>query len=395
MFPVNSLFPLDRRTASLFASTLCYLTRNFLFSERRMNLVEAVDFDVLVLLSGIMIVNFIMVHQKETRWAIEQLQHLIKTNPRKGFWVVSFASFMISPFLTNDGVCLLFVEPILNAFDDIADENLTNIEQVNTEAPPLQSVDLAKSSQMKLEKSDAFYFLISLACSSNIGSALCYTGNPQNMIVAQNSIDVLPPYLFFLYMILPSSAAFIVTTHCIQYYWLTDREKKENEKIHGSSEKTNSWGQCLCYEELQSVNTSDSAADLLSPRSRARNNTILGRFTNYIVATPIPFMMFAVAFIMIILIFCNIMSISGLVCVTAVVMVVSSVCGAQWSKKMIWVQSDTAASSSSVVSGNTSPQMYDSLSAEEKKENIEQFYEEMFNSIGTNVHAPIKCVCFT
>ena len=46
MFPVNRVFPLDRRSVSLFSATLCYLTRNFLFSERKMNLVEAVDFDV-------------------------------------------------------------------------------------------------------------------------------------------------------------------------------------------------------------------------------------------------------------------------------------------------------------------------------------------------------------
>jgi Na+/H+ antiporter NhaD/arsenite permease-like protein len=35
------------------------------------------------------------------------------------------------------------------------------------------------STLFALEKGDAFYFLISLACSSNIGSALTYTGNPQ------------------------------------------------------------------------------------------------------------------------------------------------------------------------------------------------------------------------
>ena len=43
-------------------------TRAFLFGgESKMDLVEAVDFDVLVLLSGIMAVNYIMVHQQETK----------------------------------------------------------------------------------------------------------------------------------------------------------------------------------------------------------------------------------------------------------------------------------------------------------------------------------------
>ena len=47
---------------------------------------------------------------------------LIKNNPRKGFWATSFAAFMISPFLTNDGVCLLFVEPILSSFAELPDD---------------------------------------------------------------------------------------------------------------------------------------------------------------------------------------------------------------------------------------------------------------------------------
>jgi Na+/H+ antiporter NhaD/arsenite permease-like protein len=192
MFPVNRLFPLDRRSVSLFSATLCYLTRNFLFDERKMNLVEAVDFDVLVLLAAIMIVNFIMIHQKETKWLIVELQKLIKKNPRKGFWATSFAAFIISPFLTNDGVCLLFVEPILNAFAELpAEDDATiaaQLDELKNERRPLSDTETntsllesnAKNAKpMNLERFDAFYYLISLSCSANIGSALCYTGNPQ------------------------------------------------------------------------------------------------------------------------------------------------------------------------------------------------------------------------
>lgn len=62
-----------------------------------------------------------------------------------------------------------------------------------------------------LTREDAFYFLLALACSTNIGSALTYTGNPQNMIVASDAIDVMPPYKFTLYMILPSLVTWFIS----------------------------------------------------------------------------------------------------------------------------------------------------------------------------------------
>lgn len=163
-FPVNPLIPLDRRSCSIVGATACYLSRVIFFPSSKMDLVDAIDFDVLVLLAGIMAVNFVVVHQKETKKAITWIQTLIRDDPRKGFWITSVIVFLTSPFLTNDGVCLLFVEPILAAFTGIAARN--SISEVS------QSVET-------LRKSDAFFFLISLACSSNIGSALTYTGNPQ------------------------------------------------------------------------------------------------------------------------------------------------------------------------------------------------------------------------
>ena len=169
LFPCNRFVPLDRRTVAILGATLCYATRAFIFPNHKMNLEAAVDFDVLVLLAAIMAINFIIVHQKETKSLIDYVQVQIRENPKKGFWLVSFAAFIVSPFLTNDGVCLLFVEPILNAF-----------ESLNNAQPPKELPEFTgDSSMMILEKGDAFYFLISLACSSNIGSALTYTGNPQ------------------------------------------------------------------------------------------------------------------------------------------------------------------------------------------------------------------------
>lgn len=165
-FPVNGVIPLDRRSCAIIGATACYLSRIILFPSNQIDTVDAIDFDVLVLLTGIMTVNFVVVHQKETKRVISWVQKLIQEKPRKGFWVTSVIVLLTSPFLTNDGVCLLFVEPILDTF--IAR---------NSESDRLPTSDAPGS--IFLERSDAFYFLIALSCSSNIGSAMTYTGNPQ------------------------------------------------------------------------------------------------------------------------------------------------------------------------------------------------------------------------
>ena len=106
-----------------------------------------------------------MVHQKESKAVIRHTQTVVKENPRLGFWLISVAAFLLSPFLTNDGVCLLFVEPILNAFESV-DEGRMMAEN-----------------GFELRKSDSTFFLLALACAANIGSALTYTGNPQVVLI--------------------------------------------------------------------------------------------------------------------------------------------------------------------------------------------------------------------
>ena len=48
-----------------------------------------------------MVVNFCVVHLKETKACISYVQKLIQKNPRAGFWSVSAAAFCMSAFLTN------------------------------------------------------------------------------------------------------------------------------------------------------------------------------------------------------------------------------------------------------------------------------------------------------
>lgn len=59
LFPLNRLITLDRRSVSVLGATLCYAAR--LFTNNGMDILNAIDFDVLVLLASIMVstpVNF-------------------------------------------------------------------------------------------------------------------------------------------------------------------------------------------------------------------------------------------------------------------------------------------------------------------------------------------------
>jgi len=57
LFPSNRVIPLDRRTISVACATVCYVTRRFLFKADRqtLDIRDAIDFDVLLLLAAIMV----------------------------------------------------------------------------------------------------------------------------------------------------------------------------------------------------------------------------------------------------------------------------------------------------------------------------------------------------
>eukprot|EP01034_Spumella_vulgaris_P024578 gene24578-30944_t len=325
-----------------------------------MNVLHAIDFDVLVLLASIMIVNHIVVHLKETKKVIVYLQTLVQENPEGGFWMIALASFALSPFLTNDGVCLLFVEPILNAFENTIriDEEMEN------------GGSLTATNKSKLQTADAVYFLLALACSSNIGSALTYTGNPQNMIVATDSIGVMPSYKFLIYMLLPSLFAWLVTMKWIQRCWRLNREQIEaaavqNMLLCGADPEANNadsteltvetsrvpfprfnipW--CGCDEpgvtSPYSMSGKGSLAGTRSPlsptRRRARasdSNKGMKRVVR-VVTSPFPYMVLILLALMIIMIFVDVMPISGLICVSAIVMVLCVVVGNHWRNQKVW-----------------------------------------------------------
>lgn len=403
-FPNNDYIPLDRRTASVIAGTLCYVTRNFFFPNNKLNVEEAVDFDVLLLLAAIMCINYIVVNQKETLAVVEYVQNQIRDKPKNGFWLVAFSAFLASPFLTNDGVCLLFVEPILNAFSEIINES-----EEETKKKEEEDVDFNANNDFKLDKKDALYFLLGLACSSNIGSALTYTGNPQNMIVSQDAVGVMPPYLFLAYMLLPSLSGWLITLLWIQRCWMRMRGDLSNERrersshfkqISGNPMIDSQSGHSVSTEmdektiEMATVDTeralmlqeaindrrkrykkkpldlvifnkkSTDGEEFGMSSMEPKKQTMLKKVAKIIVS-PFPYAMMMIMAIMIALIFIDIMSIAGLVCMTAVVMTVILVLGNHWQGLPIFGGHEDAPP----------------LTAEEKKMNTSLFFDELFDSI--------------
>lgn len=418
-FPYNRIFPLDRRTASAIAGTLCYVTRAFLFPDHPMDLVDAIDWDVIILLAGIMCINYIVVNQKETKNIEEYVQNQIKYSPKNGFWLVSTAAFVVSPFLTNDGVCLLFVEPILSAFEGISgstgsSHGSTGGSSHGGSSHGSESAGL--DSGFALEKTDAIYFLLGLACSSNIGSALTYTGNPQNMIVSSSSIDVMPPYLFLVYMLIPSISSWLITLMYIQRCWEHERAVRTrglsllnpnapvgkhqaistNPMMIGDGsyhdDETGSVATVEHERQIKQISAVDKnrafvLQQTINERRAKKNrklltlvefnkqiethehrdppaNTIARRVAKVLIS-PFPYAIMILMAIMIALIFVDIMSIAGLICVTACVMTLCLVMGNHYLGMPIFGGDETAAP----------------LTSEEKSMNTSLFFDELFDSI--------------
>lgn len=357
IFPSTYLFPLDRKTVATFGATLCYVTRTFIF-RGNFDIIGAIDFNVLVLLASIMVINHIVVHLPEVKKLIKVVQQAVLKSPVRGFWLISFVTFVVAPFLTNDGVCLLFVEIICEIFEE---------KELPSDFRP----------ELQLERADAPYFLLTLACSSNIGSALTYTGNPQNMIVGQEAISVLSPARFIGYMMIPSLFSWGLTTWWIQRCWLQARKQGQLVTssnplcLNTASKETESndrsrfgaFPQAVdleqsalkaetevatqtCQQQLLQLTCSENqsssfALSPLSPRKqRQQQREAVVQKMVFMISSPIPYLIVMLLIFMIVMIFVNVMSISGLVCITAVVMVSTLVLGTLCRGQEVWAEVD-------------------------------------------------------
>jgi Na+/H+ antiporter NhaD/arsenite permease-like protein len=84
------------------------------------------------------------------------------------------------------------------------------------------------------------------------------------------------------------------------------------------------------------------------------------------IKNPVPYMALVLLAVMICLIFVDVMSISALVCISAMVMVISLVVGNHWRGHSIWVEDGLG---------------HEKLSAAERVEVLEEFFEELFKGI--------------
>lgn len=141
---------LDRPAAGLIGAVLMVLCGVL----SRNDALRAIDFPTLALLLGMMIV----IHYATASGLLNHLARLMivrSRNARQLLWMVCWASGLLSALFVNDTICLLMT-PLLLA--------------------------VCKRTRLPAEP-----HLLALATSSNVGSAMALTGNPQNMLIGQSS----------------------------------------------------------------------------------------------------------------------------------------------------------------------------------------------------------------
>lgn len=226
LFPMNKYVPLDRRLVSVFGAILCVLIM-FIFDEGKgINIGSEVDFPVIIVLTSIMAINFILLKQSYVRDFLYNLKDLIAEDLNKGYYWLCTFSFIISPFILNDGLCLMIVHPLLDAFVN---------SSIYSESSALQ----LKSKHIltpTFAPTDPFYYLIGVVCSANIGSVLTYSGNPQNILIAAHLSKYMNCGIFFLLMFLPAFISWIITIYFINFYRLK-ASREFFEKYYKSHEK--------------------------------------------------------------------------------------------------------------------------------------------------------------
>ncbi|MBI3595622.1 MAG: anion transporter [Nitrospirae bacterium] len=157
--------PIDMITASLIGAALMILTGALPLSE----VPKALDWNTLLLLLGMMVVITHLELAGFFEWVAVRIIAAVRS-PLQLLSLLVFASGILSAFFVNDTICLLFT-PIL----------LQTIKPLGLRPTP---------------------YLIALATSSNIGSAMSVTGNPQNVYIGTHSGT---PYLSFLVALAPVS----------------------------------------------------------------------------------------------------------------------------------------------------------------------------------------------
>jgi len=146
----NAPGKLDRPSAGLIGAVLMVMCGVLTRAEA----FQAVDLSTLALLLGMMIV----IHYATSSGLLDHLAHALiarSHSARQLLWIVCACAGVLSALFLNDTICLLMTPMVLT---------------------------LCRRARLPAEP-----YLIALATSSNVGSVMTLTGNPQNILVGQSS----------------------------------------------------------------------------------------------------------------------------------------------------------------------------------------------------------------
>jgi Na+/H+ antiporter NhaD/arsenite permease-like protein len=146
----NSPRKLDRPTAALIGGVLMVICGVLTRAEA----LKAIDFGTLALLFGMMVV----ICPASSAGLLDRIAEALVGHghsARQMLWIVCLAAGMLSALFVNDTICLIMTPLLLSA---------------------------SRSARLPAEP-----YLLALATSSNVGSVMTVTGNPQNMLIAQSS----------------------------------------------------------------------------------------------------------------------------------------------------------------------------------------------------------------
>lgn len=171
---------IDRPSAAFFGAVAMILFGVITFDEA----IRAIDFNTIALLLGMMIIVATLELDGFFEWIATRTLAVADT-PFKLLVVLSFTTGIASAFLVNDAVVLLFTPVIIGICRSL--------------------------------KLNPVPFLIAEILSSNIGSAMTITGNPQNMLIGINSGI---SYGHFLLFLLPVSiTGMLVIVYFVKWYY--------------------------------------------------------------------------------------------------------------------------------------------------------------------------------
>ena len=180
------------------------------------------------------------------------------------------------------------------------------------------------------------------------------------MIVGGDAIEVLSPVRFLMYMIFPSVAVFLITILWIERCWMRNRLLVSSKLLSVESDKAAVGGASDSLFALDTRPATKKRKDasrrgsILSPYKKESSTNelshdfdvsqkktksgIVGKVVRVII-TPFPYAMLLLMAIMIAMIFVDVMSISGLICLTAVIMVIILVLGNHWYVRTVYYYS--------------------------------------------------------